>query len=296
MILSEKIVMIEPRGFSYNEETGNDNFFQSTATLKVPSETALKEFHEFKNKLMKAGIEVNVYSPADEIISPDSVFPNNWFSTTPNGQLILYPMMAANRRLERREELIEKIKKNYSEIIDLTYLEKDELYLEGTGSLVIDHQNKIVFASLSQRTNKKALQEWNKKLNYEINTFESVDQNNEIIYHTNVVMSLADGFAIICLDAIKEKKDRDAIQEKLSSKNELIIISKEQMHSFSGNCIELKNNSGERFIIMSTQAYHAFTERQKNRMIRYATIIHSGLTTIETIGGGSARCMIAELF
>ena len=296
MILSEKIIMIEPRGFTYNEETGGDNFFQSTTTLKVPSETALKEFHEFKNKLMKAGIEVNVFSPTDEIISPDGVFPNNWFSTTPNGQLILYPMMAANRRMERREELIDRIKKNYSETIDLTYLEKDEHYLEGTGSLVIDHENKIVFASLSQRTNKKALLEWNKKMKYEINTFESVDHNNEIIYHTNVVMSLADGFAIVCLDAIKEKKDRDVIQEKLSSKNELIIISKEQLHLFCGNCIGLKNNSGEQFIVMSTQAYHGFTEKQKNRMIRYATIIHSGLTTIETIGGGSARCMIAELF
>ena len=296
MILSEKIVIIEPRSFTYNEETGGDNFFQTNTSLKVPSETALKEFHEFKNKLMKTGMEVNVFSPADDSVTPDSVFPNNWFSTTPNGQLILYPMMAANRRMERRTELIDRIKKNYSDIIDLTYLEKDELYLEGTGSLVIDHENKIVFASLSQRTNKKALQEWNKKMNYEIITFESVDQNNEIIYHTNVVMSLADRFAIVCLDAIKEKKDRESIQEKLSAKNELIIISKEQMHSFCGNCIGLKNNSGERFIVMSTQAYHAFTEKQKNRMIRYATIIHSGLTTIETIGGGSARCMIAELF
>ena len=224
MILSEKIVMIEPRGFTYNEETGGDNFFQSTTTLKVPSETALKEFHEFKNKLMKAGIEVNVFSPTDEIISPDSVFPNNWFSTTPNSQLILYPLMAANRRLERRDELIDRIKKNYSEIIDLTNLEKDELFLEGTGSLVIDHENKIVFASLSQRTNKNALLEWNKKLNYELNTFESVDQNNEIIYHTNVVMSLADGFAIICLDAIKEKKDRESIQEKLSAKDITTLV------------------------------------------------------------------------
>ncbi len=296
MILSEKILMIEPRGFTLNEETSADNFFQTTTTLKAPAETAMKEFHELKNKLMKAGIEVTVFSPVDELISPDGVFPNNWFSTTPHGQLIIYPMMASNRRIERRKEIIDRIKKKYTRVIDLTHLEEQKLFLEGTGSLVIDHENKTAYASLSQRTSKEALIEWSKHLDYEINMFESYDQNDEIIYHTNVVMTLGEGFAIICLDAIKENKDREALQEKLSAKNELIIITREQMHAFCGNCLGLKNNSGDRFIVMSTQAYQAFTEKQKNRMIRYATILHSGLSTIETLGGGSARCMIAELF
>ena len=296
MILSEKILMIEPRGFTYNEETGADNFFQTTATLKAPTETAMKEFHEIKNKLMKAGIEVTVFSPGDEFISPDSVFPNNWFSTTPFGQLILYPMMASSRRTERNKEFVDKLKKKYTKVIDLTHLEEHKLFLEGTGSIVIDHENKTAFASLSKRTNKEALMEWSKQLDYKINMFESFDMNDEIIYHTNVVMTLADGFVIICPDAIKEKKVRDTLLEKLSVKNEIIAITMEQMHAFCGNCIELKNNSGDKFIVMSTQAYQAFTEKQKNRMIRYATIIHSGLTTIETLGGGSSRCMIAELF
>ena len=296
MILSEKILMIEPRGFSYNEETGADNFFQTTATLKAPVETAIKEFHELKNKLMKAGIEVTVISSGDELVSPDAVFPNNWFSTTPQGHLVLYPLMASNRRIERKMDIVDKLKKKYTNVIDLTYLEENKFFLEGTGSLVIDHENKTAYASLSQRTNKEALTEWNKQLNYEINIFESYDQNNEIIYHTNVVMTLGDGFSIICLDAIKEDKDREVIHKKLSANSELILLTKEQMHSFCGNCIELKNNSGEKFLIMSTQAYLAFTEKQKNRIIRFATIIHSGLSTIETVGGGSARCMIAELF
>ena len=288
--------MLEPRGFTFNEETRADNFFQSTTTIRVPAETAMKEFHEFKNKLMKAGIEVTVFTPAEELNSPDSVFPNNWFSTTPYGQLILYPMMASNRRIERKKEIIDRLKKKYTSIIDLTHFENQNLYLEGTGSLIVDHENKSAYASLSQRTSKEVLTEWSRQLDYKINTFESFDLNDEIIYHTNVVMTLGEGFVIICLDAIKGKKDRETISEKLSAKHELIIISKEQMHAFCGNCINLKNNLGDRFIVMSSHAYNAFTENQKNRLIRYGSIIHSGLTTIETLGGGSARCMIAELF
>jgi hypothetical protein len=296
MLLSEKILMIEPRGFTFNRETTGDNYFQSREHVKAPVETAMKEFHDLKFKLMRAGIEVSVYSPTDDTTTPDSVFPNNWFSTTPYGQLILYPMMAPNRRLERRKDIIEKVKQKYTSFIDLSNLEEKKFFLEGTGSLVMDHENKVAYASLSKRTSEEALKEWKKQMEYEVVMFTSIDKNKEVIYHTNVVMALGDGFAIVCLEAIENEKERKVIRERLAANNELIEITLEQVHNFCGNCLMLKNSDGEKFIVMSSKAFNAFTEQQKNRMIRYATIIHSGLTTIETLGGGSARCMMAELF
>jgi hypothetical protein len=296
MQLSEKILMIEPRGFAFNRETSKDNFFQSPGSIKAPVESALKEFHEMKKKLMKAGIMVTVVSPDDSQPTPDSVFPNNWFSTTPDGELILYPMMAANRRKERRNEIIDKLKKTYSKVIDLSPLEQREMYLEGTGSLVIDHENKRLYASLSKRTNEEALKEWNKNKGYELIVFTSYDQNNETIYHTNVMLSLGDGFAIACLESIRDNDQREMLKKKLEEHNELFTITLAQMQSFCGNCLALRNNAGEKFLIMSSQAYNAFSEHQKSRLIRLVTIIYSPLTTIETLGGGSARCMMAELF
>lgn len=296
MILSEKVLMVEPKGFSFNTKTSSDNFFQSQGNVKFPVETAMKEFHDLKTKLMKAGITVIVISPDDGQATPDGVFPNNWFSTSPYGQFVLYPMMADNRRLERRKEIIDRLKKQYKEVIDLSGMEEKNIFLEGTGSLVVDHENKIAYASLSKRTNLEAIKEWNKNLNYELILFTSYDKNNEIIYHTNVVLSLCDGFAIVCLEAIRNEAERETVKKKLSEKNELIILSLDQMHSFCGNCLELKNNHGDKFLVMSSQAYNAFSEDQKKEIIRHTSIIYSGLNTIETIGGGSARCMLAELF
>jgi hypothetical protein len=296
MILSEKVLMVEPRNFSFNEETSVDNFFQSPGTIKIPAEASMKEFNDLKYKLMKAGIIVQVVSPVDEFYTPDGVFPNNWLSTTPEGKLILYPMMALNRRKERRKEIIGKLKTQYKECIDLSALEEKGFFLEGTGSLVIDHENKTAYASLSKRTSKEALNEWCKQTGYEAVVFSSTNDNNEIIYHTNVVMSLCDKFSIVCLDAIKDKNEKEILLERLLKRNEVITISMEQMRSFCGNCLELKNGNGDNFLVMSTQAYQAFTEDQKSSMIRHTTLIHSNLDTIETIGGGSARCMMAELF
>ncbi len=293
MKLTGEVLMIEPKGFSFNQET-TDNFFQNKAALQAPGEAAMREFQDLKKKLMAADINVNVFSP--KAGTPDAVFPNNWFSTTPSGKLILYPMMAPNRRKERSIEIIERLKKNYPELIDLSALENTEIYLEGTGSLVIDHEKKIAFAALSLRTNKEALKEWSKKVGYEVFSFTAKDKNNETVYHTNVVLTLCDGFAIFCDEAIADEKERSKIIEKLSEDREVIRISLDQMHSFCGNCLELKNESGRKFLVMSASAYNAFTEKQKSTFIKYTTIIYSPLTTIESIGGGSARCMIAELF
>jgi hypothetical protein len=296
MILAEKILMVEPRGFSFNQETSSDNFFQSPGNIKAPVETALKEFYDLKNKLVKAGIEVVLITPDADPITPDSIFPNNWFSTNPSGKLFIYPLKAKNRRLERKKEIIDKLKKTYSTITDLSHLEDSGLFLEGTGSLVIDHENKIAYASLSHRTSLDAAKEWGKLSGYEILTFTSKDENDHLIYHTNVMLSLGDKFSIVCLECIANEKERESLKNKLSAKNELIIISLEQVKAFCGNVLVLKNHRNEIFIVMSTKAFQAFTESQKYRLIRYGTIIHSPLATIETIGGGSARCMIAELF
>lgn len=285
--------MIEPRGFSFNSET-TDNFFQMQSSLQAPVEAAMREFQELKRKLVSADITVNVFSPKDS--SPDAVFPNNWFSTTPDNKLILYPMKAPNRRTERRKEIIDKLLKGYTDLIDLSSLEKEEKFLEGTGSLVIDHEKKVAFAALSHRTSGEAVREWKERLGYDVYTFTAKDKNNDTVYHTNVVLMLGEGFSIVCAEAITEEEEREAIMSKLAEEREVITITLEQMHSFCCNCIELKNESGRKFIVMSAQAYHAFTEKQKSILIKYATIIYSSLNTIETIGGGSARCMIAELF
>ncbi len=296
MILSDKVLMIEPKGFTFNPKTSGDNFFQTQSVIKFPAETAMKEFQELKFKLMRAGITVIAISPEDNLETPDSVFPNNWFSTTPYGQFILYPMMAANRRLERRSEIVKRFKPEYKELIDLSSLEEKEMFLEGTGSIVADHENKIAYASLSKRTNLEALKEWGKKTGYELVTFSSFDKNGNVIYHTNVVLTLGEGFAIVCLDAIKDAKEKENVRKKLAEKNEILTLNLDQLHAFCGNCLELKNHKGDKYLVMSAQAYNAFTEGQKNTLIRHTSIIYSGLNTIETLGGGSARCMMAELY
>ncbi len=296
MFLSDRILMVEPRGFAYNSETSPDNFFQANVTTKAPGESAMKEFHDLKNKIMRTGVMVTVISPNDGVHTPDGVFPNNWFSTTPEGQLILYPMMAANRRQERRKEIISRVTKEYKTLIDLSPLEEKNIYLEGTGSLVIDHEKKVAYASLSKRTSREAVEEWSRRMNYELVLFTSFDQNDEIIYHTNVVLMLGDGFSIVCLEAIKNDEERALLEKKLEERGEILTLTLAQMHSFCGNCLQLRNTNGEKFLIMSSKAYNSFTEQQKCRLIRYTNIIYSGLSTIETIGGGSARCMIAELF
>jgi hypothetical protein len=293
MLLTGQVVMIEPKGFSYNQET-TDNSFQSKSPIHAPGEAAMREFQELKKKLISADLEVIIYTPQEG--TPDAVFPNNWFSTTPAGQLILYPMKAPNRRKERRDDIIIRLKQTYTDVIDLTFLENEEKYLEGTGSLVIDHQNKTAFAAISQRTNTDAIAEWEKRTGYNVIRFSATDKSDNIVYHTNVVLTLGEGFAIVCDEAIGNEQQRADVVRLIAQNREVITITRAQMHSFCGNCLELKNESGRNYLVMSSQAYNDFTEKQKSVFIKYCTIIYAPLNTIESIGGGSARCMIAELF
>ncbi len=291
MILTDKILLIEPVGFGFNNETAADNKFQS----ERPTDIVQLQFDKFRSKLENAGLKVSVLQPPDNR-TPDALYPNNWFSTFPAGDLVIYPMMALNRRAEKRIEFIEYLGKSYSKITDLSYLENSDSFLEGTGSLIIDHKLKIAYACLSNRTSEDAIVNWENFCGYEVIKFTAQDENHFPIYHTNVILTLAQDFAIVCLDSIIPP-DKKRIENHLSSSGrEIISISFEQTKKFCGNCLTLRNSSNEQLIIMSDQAKTAFTDKQLSQIEKYSKIISSDLSEIESIGGGGARCMIGELF
>lgn len=291
MILTDSVLMIEPIGFEFNQQTSTDNKYQRENKVH----NALFQFHQFKTKLIEAGINVRLYSPKD-ISTPDAVFPNNWISTFPEGRMVIYPMKAENRRLEKRKELIKSLKEDYPFCTDLSKLETSGDFLEGTGSLIIDHENKCAYASLSARTSLPALQQWEKSTGYRIISFSANDENGFPVYHTNVIMTLAEKFAILCSEAIV-KDDRERIVAEIkNSGRELITINYEQTRNFCGNCLELLNRKGDHFLIMSDNAYKAFTEEQISTMEKSCKLLHSDISEIESIGGGGVRCMLAELF
>ncbi len=298
---ASKVLMIGPKNFTSNPQTVGDNFFQQTGIFFSEEELAHKtksEFDALVNKLQNSGIEVNLFAQDDLLNTPDAIFPNNWFSTMPDGTLILYPMMAENRRLERRADIIRTLSKTYHNKIDLSHNEERGIFLEGTGSLVIDHKNKIAYASLSQRTNNDLVFEWSKQTGFAVEIFSAYDKNGEVIYHTNVLMCVAENFAIVCLHAINKESDgRERVKSSLTKTNhEVISISFEQMHHFCGNCLELQNKKEEKFLLMSARARNHFSASGKKSIEKYCTILYADLDIIETYGGGGARCMVAELF
>ncbi len=298
MTLAKHVLMIEPLGFHFNPQTSRDNYFQGKP--KDPGEVQVKaalEFEGLRKLLVENGIAVDLIKIQDDFVTPDSIFPNNWFSTHPNGVLVLYPMMAANRRLERRSVIIDELHKHYPLLIDLSRNEERGLYLEGTGSIVIDHNNKRAYAALSDRTSSNLLYEWSKKMDFETVTFSAYDKEGKIIYHTNVLLSIGEGFCILCKEAIRDTDELRLITKALTENgHEIIEISLDQLKKFCGNCLQLTNEAGERFLVMSTQAYEAFLPEQIQQLQKHTKIIHSPLHTIESQGGGGARCMIAELF
>jgi hypothetical protein len=297
---ARNVLMIAPKNFISNPQTVGDNFFQQPPGSRIsaePGQIAALEFDALTALLVKAGIGVQLFRQDDSLVTPDAIFPNNWLSTMPDGTMILYPMMAENRRLERRPSIIKSLSSSYPKIIDLSYDEKRGIFLEGTGSLVIDHLNKIAYASLSQRTNSNLLFEWSKLTGYDVIIFTSYDKNGETIYHTNVMLCITEKFAIICFEAIADEDGRGRVKKSLAKTgHETIEITLEQMHHFCGNCLELQNDKGDYFLLMSSQAFNYFSKAQLERIEKYSTILHTDLTTIETIGGGGARCMVAELF
>jgi len=290
--------MIRPVNFAFNSETAANNAFQVKGDAANVQSKALEEFDRFVSLLKRNDVDVTVVEDSPQPYTPDSVFPNNWISFHSNGTIVLYPMYAPNRRAERKEHVLEKIAEHFKIVtkIDLTFFEDEGIFLEGTGSMVLDRDNRIAYACLSPRTDKKVLQAFCEKMNYEAAVFTAVDNNGQLIYHTNVMMCVADKYVVICVDSIpemEEKKHLIDIIEKTGK--EVIDISYDQLNHFAGNMLQIENKKGEKLLVMSTQAYQSLSNEQIEKLSSYNQVIHSSLITIETNGGGSARCMMAEI-
>ena len=292
------ILMIEPLNFSFNSETAVNNAFQVDEQMDNVQQKALEEFNAFVQVLRNHHVEVTVVKDTPFPNTPDSIFPNNWISF--HGHTIcLYPMYAVNRRFERKPALLKLLKEKYNieETINLTHYEKENMFLEGTGSMVLDRENRIAYACLSPRTNIDVLDDFCRQMKYLPVVFEATDKNNMPIYHTNVMMCIADRYIVICLESIKNKMQKDSLKSTIRmTGKEIITINFNQMQHFAGNMLQVRNMEGETLLVMSSQAFQSLTKAQVKKLEKFNPIIHSPLTTIESIGGGSARCMMAEVF
>ncbi|WP_442846475.1 citrulline utilization hydrolase CtlX [Leeuwenhoekiella sp. H156] len=299
------LLMVRPAAFRMNEQTAVNNYFQEKLSINNEeiNAKAQQEFDAFVNKLRSHGIEVLVLQDQKELDTPDSIFPNNWVSTHENGNVAIYPMYAENRRKERREEFFELLEESgfkIKSVVDYTEAEEEGIFLEGTGSIVLDRQNELAYCALSARADEELFIEFCEDFEYfpvVFNAYQSVDGKRLPIYHTNVMMCVAEEFCVICLDTIDDKKERKLVIDQLKkSGKEIIAISEEQMHQFAGNMLQVRNDQGEKFLVMSASAHNSLNAQQIAQITKYCQIISSDLHTIETCGGGSARCMMAEVF
>lgn len=290
------ILMIKPNGFGFNSETSISNVFQNKSEGSV-EEKALNEFEIAVAKLLKNDIDIMVFEN-ERLNAPDAVFPNNWFSTHDNGTVVLYPMLAENRRLERRMDIISYLQEKFdvTGLIDLTEYEDNGIFLEGTGSIIFDHDNGKAYAAESDRTNCQLFNSLCQQLGYQAHSFMAIDPNNHPIYHTNVMLSIASRFAIICSASIENIIERQMILNSLNSDNkEIIDLSFDQMNHFAANVLEVKNKKEELVLIMSSTSLKAIFPEQLKLIQETHQIIDIDIPTIEKIGGGSARCMMAGI-
>lgn len=297
------ILMVRPASFAMNPQTAVNNHYQQKTTTdeKTVQARAVREFDDFVARLRDNGIDVKVLQDTPVPITPDALFPNNWFSIHKNSTAVLYPMFAPNRQQERRFDDVKALLGTaFKTIIDHTDAEKENKFLEGTGSMVLDRQHKKAYAAISPRTDKNLFLKYCDDLGYTPIAFESTQKvNGESIpiYHTNVMMSIGTHFAVICLESIQNKKERDVVLSNLQAADkEIIAIGSEQVYGFAGNVLEVKDKQGKCHLAMSQTAYETFTTAQIKTLKKYVNIIASPLNTIETLGGGSARCMMAEVF
>jgi hypothetical protein len=301
MQTTKNIFLVRPASFYFNNETAGSNAFQNK-TIENESrikQKAFSEFDRFANTLKSKGVNVIIFEDTENPKKPDAVFPNNWVSLHADGTMVLYPMCAPNRRLERRQDIIDSLKKKFkiNKTIDLSVYEKENKFLEGTGSIVFDHNNKIAYACLSIRTNKELFINLCDNLQYQPICFFAHDQNKNEIYHTNVMMCIAEKFAVVCLSSITEVQERkEVINSLVLTGHEIIDISFEQMNHFAGNMLALHTKENREILVLSQSAYESLSQSQKNIIEKYSEATPMNITTIETIGGGSARCMIAEVF
>ncbi len=297
------ILMVRPANFAFNEETAANNAFQSRdgkLSADEMRQKALREFDDFVKKLRDAGVEVIVAEDSPAPAKPDAVFPNNWVTFHQEGFVVTYPMFAPTRRRERREEVIgEILQKGFSSKnhIRLEGEEANSRFLEGTGSIIFDHQNRLAYACLSPRTDAGLLENLCQKIGYQKVVFHSVDAKGQEIYHTNVMMALGETFVVICLDSLCDAAERQMLEEKFrATGKEVVDITLAQMNAFAGNMLQVRNTAGDTILVMSEQAYRSLTPLQIKTLEAHTSLLYSPIEIIETYGGGSARCMMAEIF
>ncbi|KDN55341.1 citrulline utilization hydrolase CtlX [Flavobacterium seoulense] len=304
--VTNSVLMIRPVAFRMNEQTIVNNHFQKELNGMLPAAVnakAQQEFDALVNQLQEVGVDVVVVDDTLDRDTPDSIFPNNWISFHDNGDVVLYPMFAENRRAERREDILDILEEKGFVIensIDFTSAEEEEIFLEGTGSMVLDRANSTAYCALSPRANEELFIEFCEDFDYApviFEAFHTVDGKQKLVYHTNVMMSIGQDFAIICADMITDKQERKMVLDNLrTSGKEIILISEKQVADFAGNILELSGADDKRYVIMSSTALESLNAGQKKQIEKHAAILSSNLQTIETCGGGSARCMMAEIF
>ena len=303
---TNSILMIRPVAFRMNEQTAVNNYYQKVLDGLLPATVnakAQQEFDTFVEKLRAVGVDVTVVDDTLDPDTPDSIFPNNWISFHQNGDVALYPMFAENRRHERREEILDLLEEKGFEInniVDYTSAEEDGFFLEGTGSLLLDRANSKAYCALSPRADEELFIEFCEDFDYApviFEAFQTVGSERKLIYHTNVMMCLGETFAVICSDCIDDKKERKMVLDNLKENNkEVITISEDQVNNFAGNMLEVRGADDKRYLIMSAAAHQSLTAKQIEKLEKHAEILSSSLDTIEACGGGSARCMMAEIF
>lgn len=303
---TNSILMIRPVAFRMNEQTAVNNYYQKVLdglSFETVNAKAQEEFDAFVNKLRMVGVDVIVVEDTKTPDTPDSIFPNNWISFHENGDVALYPMFAENRRHERREDVLDILEDQgfvINNIMDYTSAEEDGYFLEGTGSILLDRQNDKAYCALSPRADEELFIEFCEDFEYTpviFEAFQTVNGERKLIYHTNVMMCLGETFAVICADCIDDKKERKMVLDSLrGDEKEVILITEDQVNNFAGNMLEVKGSDDRRYLVMSKSAHQSLTKKQVAQLEEHVTILSSSLDTIEACGGGSARCMMAEVF
>jgi hypothetical protein len=303
---TNSILMIRPVAFRMNEQTTVNNYYQKVLDGLLPATVnakAQEEFDIFVEKLQAVGVDVTVVDDRENSDTPDSIFPNNWISFHGNGDVALYPMFAENRRQERREDILDTLEEKgfiINNIMDYTSAEEDGFFLEGTGSLVLDRENGKAYCALSPRADEELFIEFCEDFEFSpviFEAYQTVDSERKLIYHTNVMMCIGETFAVICADCIDDKKERKMVLDSLKGdEKEVILITEDQVNNFAGNMLEVKGTDDRRYLVMSASAHQSLTKKQVAQLEEHVTILSSSLDTIEACGGGSARCMMAEIF
>lgn len=299
--VASTILMIRPASFGFNAETAASNVFQGSVPMSEHQVQvkAVEEFDRFVNTLREHNINVVVIEDTPYPVKPDAVFPNNWFCTLQDGTIATFPMQAANRRIEVRSDLIQTLKDEFvvTNTEDWTSYDAENLFLEGTGSMIIDHENKIIYACLSPRTNKTLLDQFAKAHGYTVASFYATDEQGVEVYHTNVIMHLGADYAVICLSSIANETERKQVVDSLTNTGHAIIdISMEQVRHYAGNMLQVKSNDDQLYTVLSRQAYNHLTKEQLHQLQVHTHLLPIDIDTIETVGGGSVRCMMAEIF